>query len=321
MKTTPLDTSGERFRGVAGIGLERPLLSSLVRHLHLPLADDPATGWKPYPVFAGPTRNLSKLDCHASILSPGQSPHAPHEHDDEEFLLVLDGEGELEIVDKSESGPIRREKMYRGDFVYYPSRQGHTIRNVSSDPVTYLMFRWKADQIQNARETMRTSIFHCDDEFAALQGPGANGVASRGIFNNPTRYLRKLHSHVSCVEPTGGYEPHADHYDVAILVLSGTIDTLGQSVGPNGVIFYAEGEPHGIRNTSDVPASYLVFEFRGSGSTDRTESLKSWLTRRLYKPIRRRAHRAKALCSPPRSWIERASRQLITTILIYNPMI
>ena len=34
-------------------------------------------------------------------------------------------------------------------------------------------------------------------------------------------------------------------------------------MGPNGVIFYAAGEMHGMRNVGEAQARYLVFEFRG----------------------------------------------------------
>jgi hypothetical protein len=46
-------------------------------------------------------------------------------------------------------------------------------------------------------------------------------------------------------------------------VLEGTLETLGTKVGQDSVIFYAAGEPHGMRNVGDVPAVYLVFEFHG----------------------------------------------------------
>lgn len=65
------------------------------------------------------------------------------------------------------------------------------------------------------------------------------------MIDGGTQYLRKLHSHITTLQPGSGYPPHEDAYDVAILVLRGSVETLGQRVGPNSVIFYAAGEPHG----------------------------------------------------------------------------
>ena len=66
---------------------------------------------------------------------------------------------------------------------------------------------------------------------------------------------------MSNLQPGAGYPPHADDYDVAILVLGGKVETLDRVVEPLGVVFYAAGEMHGMKNVGDVPARYLVFEF------------------------------------------------------------
>ena len=47
------------------------------------------------------------------------------------------------------------------------------------------------------------------------------------------------------------------------MVLEGEVETLGERVGPHGVIFYPAGEPHGIHNPSESTARYVVFEFHG----------------------------------------------------------
>lgn len=63
------------------------------------------------------------------------------------------------------------------------------------------------------------------------------------------------------MQPGAGYPPHADAYDVAILLLEGTVETLGKYVSSQAVIFYATSEPHGMKNIGNIPAFYLVFEF------------------------------------------------------------
>ena len=93
--------------------------------------------------------------------------------------------------------------------------------------------------------------------------PRETPFTTRLLFEGPTAYLGKLHAHVTGLQPGAGYPAHADEYDVAIIVFSGTVETLGKTVGPGGSIYYAAGQPHGMRNVGNDPAKYLVFEFHG----------------------------------------------------------
>ena len=85
--------------------------------------------------------------------------------------------------------------------------------------------------------------------------------AMKLLFQQATDQVPKLHAHLTTLQPGGGYEAHADPYDVAIILLSGEVETVGERVRPLGVIYYSAGEPHGMRNVGAVPATYLVFEF------------------------------------------------------------
>jgi hypothetical protein len=99
-------------------------------------------------------------------------------------------------------------------------------------------------------------------------GPtGAGSYRTKLLFEGPTQCLRRLHCHISLLEPGAGYDPHADAYDVAIVVLDGKVETLGQRVGPHATIFHPAGQLHGIRNPGTVPARYVVFEFHGAQAT------------------------------------------------------
>ena len=95
--------------------------------------------------------------------------------------------------------------------------------------------------------------------------PGGAIVKPNAAAVGPTTFLGKLHAHVTTLQPGAGYEPHVDAYDVAILTLSGTVETLGDRVGPDTVIYYAAGEAHGMRNVGSGVARYLVFEFHAPG--------------------------------------------------------
>jgi uncharacterized cupin superfamily protein len=218
------------------------------------------TGWKPYPLFRGSTRNVPDMGCHVSVLNPGHSPHPPHAHAQEELLVVLRGEPEILIAESADPAGARIERLLPGSFVYYPAYQYHTLRNSSKAPVTYLMFKWTADPVE-ADHRLGTTVA----DIGGIDAPPSSKPRSvRVLFEAPTAYLGKLQAHVTDLQPGGGYAPHADKHDVGILVFSGTVETVGQTVGPGGSIFYAAGEPHGMRNVGDGPARYLVFEFHRS---------------------------------------------------------
>lgn len=254
------DHSG-RNRIVPGPGSDRRSSMSWIKTLDLPLAEDVRTGWRPYGTFWGPTRCMANLDCHVSVLSAGKTPHEPHSHPEEELLIMLDGEAELVIV--ASDGAQKTRTVRPGMFVYYEAGQGHTIHNASARPATYLMFRWRNEAAASRFDRLQTRIFRYDDPWGDPDREEARGWRSRRIFEGPTGCLRKLHCHVSSLSRGAGYEPHVDAYDVAILVLGGMVETLGQRLSPHDLAFCSAGEPHGIRNVGDGTASYLVFEFHG----------------------------------------------------------
>ena len=238
-----------------------PMLSSTIRPLDLPLPEHPEGGWLPHPLFKGSTRIVDEITCHAAVLSPGHSPHPPHSHKFEELLIVLDGEADLLIADGPTEDGARIEPVRPGAFSYYPAGQHHSIRNSGSSPVTYMMFKWHVATAEQADKPLETSVFRFDTPEAY----GDKGFVTRTVFQQPTSWLGRLHCHTTFLAPGAGYAVHVDAYDVAIIMLSGRVETLGQEVGPNGVIFYAAGERHGMKNIGDEPARYLVFEFHAPG--------------------------------------------------------
>jgi quercetin dioxygenase-like cupin family protein len=241
----------------------RPMITSWIHPLKLPLSQDAEKGWKPHPIFRGPTRILDLMGIHASILDPGCSPHLPHIHPEEELLMVLDGEAEIVLADDPAGTNMRVELGRPGKIFYYPPHQHHTIRNSASRPVTYLMLKWRAG-LSAALDQLGTSIFVYG---AGMMPDERKGYKTGIIFQQPTAYLNKLHAHLTTMLPGSGYEPHVDAYDVAILILSGKLETLGQVVEPHSVIFYSAGESHGMKNIGQEPARYLVFEFHGTASS------------------------------------------------------
>jgi len=124
------------------------------------------------------------------------------------------------------------------------------------------MFKWDSKQVES-NDTLKTSVIQFLQKQHDSARPGVKGIDTTRVLEGATQYLRKLHSHLTTLQPGCGYPPHEDPYDVAILVLSGSLETLGQLIYPNSVVFYASGDAHGMKNVGTSPALYLVFEFHG----------------------------------------------------------
>ena len=235
-----------------------PGSTSITTHVHSGKGfEESADGWIPYPLLHGPTPILAAMESHVSVLSPGRCPHPPHCHIEEELLIVLSGEAEILIANGPDPTSARVERLVAGSFVYYEAYQYHTIRNASSAPVIYIMFKWRGAANEVDRP-MATELFNIGGTVAPAV---SKNMSMQMLFEQPTAYVDRLHAHVTDMQPGAGYPLHTDEHDVAIIVFSGTVETLGKKVGPGGSIFYAAGQPHSMSNVGSERARYLVFEF------------------------------------------------------------
>ncbi len=239
----------------------RTRLSSHSHRLGVPLASDDRTGWRPYDLFKGTTANHEFISCHVSALTRGTSPHPPHRHREEELLLLLEGEVDLILPDLGEEEDEQRIRLRPGQFVYYPAHFAHTLEGVSEIPANYLMFKWYSHPPSSASEILRYRL--CDGLDRRVESDIEEGFRPRVLFAGPTSCLRRLQAHVSTVTPGAGYDDHVDAHDVGLIVFAGRIEAKGAEYGPNSVLFFAAGEPHGLKNPGNETARYLVFEFHG----------------------------------------------------------
>jgi XRE family transcriptional regulator, regulator of sulfur utilization len=86
-------------------------------------------------VMRAPTPTLEELEIHISTLDPGKSPHAPHQHQHEELLIVKDG-----TLDTFQSGATRR--VGPGGIIFQASNELHNVTNVGPSPATYYVIGW-----------------------------------------------------------------------------------------------------------------------------------------------------------------------------------
>jgi mannose-6-phosphate isomerase-like protein (cupin superfamily) len=97
------------------------------------LPADAQAGCRVFVHYNGPTDQLTGM----AVLEPGASPHPPHRHPEEEFLIVADGSGEIECAGKvTPVGP--------GDIMYCAGDVLHGITNTGPVPLTFYWSKWLA---------------------------------------------------------------------------------------------------------------------------------------------------------------------------------
>jgi quercetin dioxygenase-like cupin family protein len=84
-----------------------------------------------------PTATLDELEIHVTTLNPGQTSHAPHQHPNEELLIVKEG-----TVEALVNGEWKR--LGTGSVIFQASNQLHGIKNVGTGPATYHVVNWSS---------------------------------------------------------------------------------------------------------------------------------------------------------------------------------
>ena len=86
--------------------------------------------------FNKPTATCSKFEMHVTTLNEGLPSHAPHEHTEEEIILLIKGTATMNVAGKDYP-------MAPGDFVFAASHDFHGIRNSGKGQCEYFAFQWK----------------------------------------------------------------------------------------------------------------------------------------------------------------------------------
>jgi mannose-6-phosphate isomerase-like protein (cupin superfamily) len=241
-------------------------MKSWTKQLSIPSIEsdfnDSGTYFKLFPIKTCTPRTLHKLETHVSILSPENSPHEPHVHNDEELIIIISGK--VQIIRVETSGKIKTSKpLSSGSFIYHDSARTHTIYSVGPEPAVYICARWNGKKIKKKNDFLKSSNFI--PNYIEEQNSLDSEFKTSLVFESQTEFLDKLHCHFSNMKPGAGYEPHKDSHDVLIILLDGKVETLGEELEPISVIFYQAGEFHGMKNIGSKIARYLVFEFHRKG--------------------------------------------------------
>ena len=87
--------------------------------------------------FDGPNNQLQSMTAGSLLLKPGMSPHPPHQHPEEEIMVVTEGMGEI-VVD----GKVT--KVGPGAMMYCAAGKLHGVKNTGSQPLLFYFYKWRA---------------------------------------------------------------------------------------------------------------------------------------------------------------------------------
>jgi mannose-6-phosphate isomerase-like protein (cupin superfamily) len=120
-----------RLPGAAGAKLPNATLDAAQAHItHEPFGDLAI-------YFTGPTDQIGSMTAGSLRLKPGMSPHPPHTHPEEEFMVITEGTGEIVVEGKTT-------RVAPGTMMYCAAGKLHGIVNTGKEPLLFYFYKWKA---------------------------------------------------------------------------------------------------------------------------------------------------------------------------------
>jgi mannose-6-phosphate isomerase-like protein (cupin superfamily) len=86
--------------------------------------------------FSGSTDQVGSMTAGSLLLKPGMTPHQPHQHPEEEFMVIAEGAGEISL-----DGKIT--KVRPGSMMYCAAGRLHGIVNTGKTPLLFYFYKWK----------------------------------------------------------------------------------------------------------------------------------------------------------------------------------
>lgn len=211
------------------------------------------------PILLGHTFVLSHFEIHASTLKPGKAPHPPHQHaDQEELIIVREGQVKISINDQSQVlGP--------GSVALIMPTDLHGIENAGKTPATYYILRFKSWTPLNLEQGKQAggSIFVNRQNLKVIDtGKGER----RNYFDRATSQLHQHEMHTTLLK--AGFDSHAPHTHVKeeiVLILKGEvnmhIDGKLYPAGVGDVVFLSSNIPHALINVGKDACEYFAFQW------------------------------------------------------------
>ena len=123
---------------IAGLALAQSAARPVMHSVFFNWADFKATPTQTgerRAVFEAPTPTLANFECHITTLNPGESPHAPHRHAEEEIMIVK--EGTLAVIQGDQTNSVMA-----GGIIFEASNELHGLINLGTNRATYFVLKY-----------------------------------------------------------------------------------------------------------------------------------------------------------------------------------
>ena len=88
-----------------------------------------------YTYYAGETYGTKDVLAAVAVIKPGKEIHPPHEHAEEEVLMVTEGNGSWTL--EGRTMPAKA-----GDIQYAAPWDSHGVTNTGTTPLTFVVWKW-----------------------------------------------------------------------------------------------------------------------------------------------------------------------------------
>jgi len=211
------------------------------------------------PIAEGSGKALSYMEWHATTIEAGKAPHPPHKHDDEELIIIKEGQLRVTIKDSSKLlGP--------GSIAVFMPGDKHGLLNTGNTKASYYVLRYRSKApVDMKRAKAAGGSFVMDWKDVLFQPHEKGGI--RRFVERPTAMLNRFEMHVTTLKAgLKSHDPHTHSAEEIILLIDGdTEEQIGEHTYKaitGDLIYLSSGILHAIQNKGSKQAMYFAFQWQ-----------------------------------------------------------
>lgn len=209
-------------------------------------------------ILEGTTPAFKHLKVHATTLNAHQKPHPSHRHDDEELIIVKEGELTVTIEGKTET-------LEAGSIALIMPGDEHGFENKGDSKASYYVMRYESVEpvdIERGKKAGGSQMVHWKDVAFNPHDKGGR----RNFIDRPTAHSKRFEMHVTTLNGKFMSHPPHTHKAAEILILTEnkaeeTIDGQWYKSDIGDVVFLQSNVPHALKNDSQKSCTYFAFQF------------------------------------------------------------